>query len=107
MNPDFEARVREELAKLERPPDEFTQADLSGVRVDAVLDVQGEVCPHPVHLALQRLIPMRPGQVLKEITDHTISTHNVPQAVKEKGLGEVLGIREAGPGVYEIFIRRT
>lgn len=101
------SKVEAELAKLQRPPEELLTADLSSVRADAVLDVQGEVCPYPVDVALRKLAGMRPGQILKEVTDHTISTHNVPQAVREKGLGEVIGIRESEPGVYELFIRRS
>lgn len=103
--PDVE-KARALLAGLNRPPEELARADLSGVEPDEVLDVLGEVCPYPANLTLQRLASMRPGQVLKVLTDHTIATHNVPTAVAHRGLGETLGIQEVEPGVYAIYVRR-
>ncbi|HEY8393705.1 MAG TPA: sulfurtransferase TusA family protein [Thermaerobacter sp.] len=77
------------------------------VTVDRELDVTGEVCPYPVDAALQALAQMRPGQVLAELTDHTISTHTVPAAVERSGLGRVLRIEEQEPGLYRILLQRT
>ena len=77
------------------------------VTIDRELDVTGEICPYPVDAALEALASMEPGQVLAELTDHTISTHTVPAAVERSGLGQVLRIEEQAPGLYRILIRRT
>lgn len=77
------------------------------VRVDREVDVRGEVCPYPVDAALEALARMRPGEVLAELTDHTISTHTVPAAVERSGLGRVLRIEETEPGLYRILLERT
>ncbi|EKP95762.1 MULTISPECIES: sulfurtransferase TusA family protein [Thermaerobacter] len=78
----------------------------TAVTADREIDVTGEICPYPVDAALEALARMAPGQVLAELTDHTISTHTVPAAVERSGLGEVLRIEEKEPGLYRILIRR-
>ncbi|HEY8552652.1 MAG TPA: sulfurtransferase TusA family protein [Thermaerobacter sp.] len=78
----------------------------TAIAVDREIDVTGEICPYPVDAALEALASMTPGQVLAELTDHTISTHTVPAAVERSGLGEVLRIEEKEPGLYRILIRR-
>jgi TusA-related sulfurtransferase len=82
-------------------------AELASLKPDAVLDVRGEVCPYPVTAALKALARLRPGQVLVEVTDHTISTHTVPRAVTRERAAEVLGVLQDGPGLYRIYLRRV
>ncbi|HEY8488504.1 MAG TPA: sulfurtransferase TusA family protein [Thermaerobacter sp.] len=78
----------------------------AALTADRELDVTGEICPYPVDAALEALAQMAPGQILAELTDHTISTHTVPAAVERSGLGEVLRVEEKEPGLYRIWIRR-
>lgn len=80
--------------------------ELKSLKADKILDVKGEVCPYPVVMARKALAAMPPGAILLEITDHTISTETVPEAVQQEGLAEVLGIMEEPAGVYHIYMRR-
>ncbi|ADU51467.1 SirA-like domain-containing protein [Thermaerobacter marianensis DSM 12885] len=103
--PDLE-KARQRLAALGQANVLDRVGTDAPVAVDREIDVTGEICPYPVDAALEALAGMAPGQVLAELTDHTISTHTVPAAVERSGLGEVLRIEEKEPGLYRILIRR-
>lgn len=80
--------------------------DLKEISVDRVLDCKGEVCPYPVTEAKKALSDLEPGEVLEEVTDHSMATITVPEAVEKDGLAEVLGIDEDA-GLYRIYLRKT
>ncbi len=105
-NPDF-GRAREALSGLGSAKEVETEVSLEEIDPDRELDVTGEVCPYPVIAVQKELLKMSPGEILVEVTDHTISTHTVPDAVKEKKLAEVLGIDEPSPGLYRIYLKRS
>ncbi len=103
--PDFD-RAREALTGFGRAKEVKTEANLEEVNPDRELDVTGEVCPYPVIAVQKELLKMQPGEILVEITDHTISTHTVPDAVEKKKLAEVMGVEEPSPGLYRIYLKR-
>ncbi len=72
---------------------------------DVALDITAETCPMTfvrTRLALDR---MQPGQVLLVRMKGDEPRRNVPRTAAEQGHG-VLGMREAGEGVLEVFVRR-
>ncbi len=100
------SQAREALEGLGKAREVEPGESLDSIVPDRELDVTGEVCPYPVVAAQKELLSMEPGEILVEITDHTISTHTVPDAVCEKQLAEVLGVEEASPGLYRIYMKR-
>ncbi len=103
--PDFK-KAREALEGLGKAREVEHEESLGSIEPDRELDVTGEVCPYPVVAAQKELMSMKSGEILVELTDHTISTHTVPDAVCEKQLAEVLGVEEAAPGLYRIYMKR-
>lgn len=72
---------------------------------DQALDITAETCPMTfvrTRLALDR---MAPGQVLLVRMKGDEPRRNVPRTAAEQGHG-VLGVREAGDGVLEVWVRR-
>ena len=60
------------------------------MKYDMELDVCGLVCPVPALKTKKQLITMRPGQVLKVITDYKPASESVPRDLaktKHKHLG--------------------
>ncbi len=105
-NPEFNL-ARKVLSGFGEAKEVEAEVNLSEITPDRELDVTGEVCPYPVIAVQKELIRMEPGEILVEVTDHTISTHTVPDAVKEKKLAEVLGIEESSPGLYRIYLKKS
>ncbi len=105
ITPDFD-RAREALSGFGSAKEVETEVNLEEIDPDREIDVTGEVCPYPVIAAQKELLKMQPGEILVETTDHTISTHTVPDAVKEKKLAELVGVEEPSPGLYRIYLKR-
>lgn len=84
----------------------YTQEDLSKLKKDHVIDAIGEVCPHTLDLALKGLKKAEPGEIVVEVTDHTIATKTIPAAVKMNKLAEFLGIIEEN-GNYHIYLKKN
>lgn len=82
------------------------ERSLAALTADEVIDCQGEVCPYPVIMARRALQKLRTGQLLVQITDHSISTETVPEAVRREGLAEVVGILQERPGVYKLYLKK-
>ena len=99
-------RARAELDRLARPNTVGDDQAAETYTIDRELDVRGEICPYPVDAALAALAQMQPGQILAELTDHTIATHTVPAAVQRAGIAKVLRIEEQGGGLYRIILQR-
>jgi len=100
-------RARETLSELGKAREIKPGVNLEEIIPDREIDVTGEVCPYPVIAAQKELLKMNPGEILAEITDHTISTHTVPDAVKAKKLAELIGVEELSPGLYRIYLKRS
>ena len=60
---------------------------------DEELDVCGSVCPVPAHKTLKQLGKMRPGEILKVLTDYKAATESTPRYVA-KTSHKLLGVEE-------------
>jgi TusA-related sulfurtransferase len=83
----------------------LTEQELSAIQPDHLVDAIGEVCPHTLNLALNQLKKAKSGDVIVEVTDHTIATKTIPAAVKMNQLAEVLGIRNV-KGIHHIYLKK-
>jgi TusA-related sulfurtransferase len=71
---------------------------------DAVLDVQGEICPYPDIRTRKKLKEMRPGQILKVIVDYPMSVERIPRNVTAEG-HRVLAVQRVNGPVHELYIQ--
>lgn len=83
----------------------MTDQELLELKADHTIDAIGEVCPHTLNLALQGLKKAKPGEIVVEITDHTIATKTIPAAVKMNKIAEVLGIVNKD-GNHYIYLKK-
>ncbi|WP_085507097.1 sulfurtransferase TusA family protein [Thalassobacillus devorans] len=79
--------------------------ELSTVIPDYTVDGIGEVCPHTLNIALKALKKAKPGEIVMEVTDHSIATKTIPAAVKMNKIAEVLGIVSEN-GEYKIYLKK-
>ncbi|WP_438349347.1 sulfurtransferase TusA family protein [Paenibacillus sp. FA6] len=84
----------------------YSAEELAGLKKDYVIDAIGEVCPHTLDLALKGLKKAQPGEIVVEVTDHTIATKTIPAAVKMNKQAEFLGIIEE-KGNYHIYLKKN
>lgn len=83
----------------------LSEKELLALTPDHVVDAIGEVCPHTLNLALDSLKRAKPGEIVVEITDHSIATKTIPAAVKMNKIGDVLGVAKKS-GNYHIFVKK-
>ncbi|WP_409344660.1 sulfurtransferase TusA family protein [Paenibacillus sp. MBLB4367] len=83
----------------------LTEKELLALKPDHIVDAIGEVCPHTLNLALAGLKKAQPGEIVVEITDHSIATKTIPAAVKMNNYGEFLGVAKH-KGNYHIFVKK-
>lgn len=83
----------------------MTENELKELQADHVVDAIGEVCPHTLNMAMDALKKAKPGEIVVEVTDHSIATKTIPAAVKMNKSGEFLGIL-TDKGEYKIFIKK-
>lgn len=83
----------------------LSEQELLELKADHVVDAVGEVCPHTLNLALDGLKRAKPGEIVVEITDHSIATKTIPAAVKMNKYGEFLGVVKKR-GQYHIFVKK-
>ena len=83
----------------------MTDQELLELKVDHEIDAIGEVCPHTLNLALKGLKKAKPGEIVVEVTDHTIATKTIPAAVKMNKYAEVLGIVNKD-GNHHIYLKK-
>ena len=76
----------------------------SSITPDDVLDVKGEICPYPDIKTRKKLKQMKPGQVLKVLTDYPLSVERIPRNVEKEG-HKVLKIERVDGPTHEIFIQ--
>lgn len=84
----------------------YTQEQLVELEKHHVIDAIGEVCPHTLDLALSALKKAKPGEIVVEVTDHTIATKTIPAAVKMNKIAQFLGIVEQD-GNYHIYLQKN
>lgn len=84
----------------------LTDQELKDLKVDHELDGVGEVCPHTLNIALDGLKKAGSGEVVVEVTDHSIATKTIPAAVKMNKLAEHLGTVTEG-GNYYIYLKKN
>lgn len=78
---------------------------LDTLQIDHEVDAIGEVCPHTLNLALKALQKAKPGEIVVEVTDHTIATKTIPAAVKMNKLAEFLGVVDKD-GNHHIYLKK-
>jgi TusA-related sulfurtransferase len=83
----------------------LSEKELLELKPDLIVDAIGEVCPHTLNLALDGLKRAKPGEIVVEITDHSIATKTIPAAVKMNKYGEFLGVAKKS-GQYHIFVKK-
>jgi tRNA 2-thiouridine synthesizing protein A len=83
----------------------LSNEELETLKPDYIVDGIGEVCPHTLNIALAALKKAKPGEVVVEVTDHSIATKTIPAAVKMNRIAEVLGIVSVN-GEYKIFMKK-
>lgn len=83
----------------------YSQQELAAIKPDHVIDAIGEVCPHTLNLALNGLKKAKSGEIVVEVTDHTIATKTIPAAVKMNKYAEFLGVVRQD-GNYHIFLKK-
>ncbi|WP_127588178.1 sulfurtransferase TusA family protein [Paenibacillus koleovorans] len=84
----------------------LSEKELFALKPDHIVDAIGEVCPHTLNLALDGLKKAKSGEIVVEVTDHSIATKTIPAAVKMNKIGEFLGVAKKG-GEYHIFIKKA
>jgi TusA-related sulfurtransferase len=99
-----------EVIYTESREDGATAYYLRRGRADAVaahvrLDLRGVVCPGPIVEAKQLLKGMRPGEVLKLVSDCPGVRDDIVGWTKATGI-DLVTIHETGAGVHEFFLRK-
>lgn len=84
----------------------YTEEQLLALKKDHVVDGIGEVCPHTLDIALKALKKAKTGEIVVEVTDHTIATKTIPAAVKMNKMAQFLGIVEED-GNYHIYLQKN
>ncbi|MEQ6390781.1 sulfurtransferase TusA family protein [Bacillaceae bacterium S4-13-58] len=79
--------------------------ELATLTPDYTVDGMGEVCPHTLNIALKALKKAKPGEIVVEVTDHSIATKTIPAAVKMNKIADVLGIVSEN-GEYKIYLKK-
>ena len=84
----------------------YTDEQLLELEKHHVVDAIGEVCPHTLDMALTALKKAKTGEIVVEVTDHTIATKTIPAAVKMNKLAQFLGTVKQD-GNYHIFLQKN
>jgi TusA-related sulfurtransferase len=74
------------------------------IRTDKTLDIKGLANPRPTVITERTLQDMRPGQVLRVITDDRSTKQTFPQLCRERGY-ELLDLQEE-VGILFFTIRK-
>ncbi len=69
------------------------------------LDVCGEICPDPLTLTMKAVEDLSPGDQLKVILDSPMALETISRWAGSVG-HQVLEVREAGSGVWEITLEK-
>ncbi len=69
------------------------------------LDVCGEICPDPLTLTMKAVEGLNPGDQLKVTLDSPMALETISRWARRAG-HQVLEVREAGAGVWEITLAK-
>lgn len=69
------------------------------------IDVQGEICPDPLTLTMKAVEGLSPGDQLKVTLDSPMALETISRWAGRVG-HQVLEVREAGAGVWEITLEK-
>jgi len=69
------------------------------------LDVCGEICPDPLTLTMKAVEGLSPGDQLKVTLDSPMALETISRWAGRVG-HQVLEVREAGAGVWEITLEK-
>ncbi len=69
------------------------------------MDVQGEICPDPLTLTMKEMDTLSTGDHLKVTLDSPMALETISRWAKRAG-HQVLEVREAGAGVWEITLEK-
>ncbi len=69
------------------------------------LDVCGEICPDPLNLTMKAVAGLSPGDQLRVILDSPMALETISRWAGRVG-HQVLEVREAGAGVWEITLKK-
>ena len=69
------------------------------------LDVCGEICPDPLTLTMKAVEGLSPGDQLNVILDSPMALETISRWAGRVG-HQVLEVREAGAGVWEITLEK-
>jgi len=75
------------------------------IAVHARLDLRGALCPGPIVESKQLLKGMRPGEVLKLVSDCPGIMDDITGWAKVTGV-EIVAVGEAEAGAHEIYLRK-
>ena len=67
------------------------------------IDVQGEICPDPLTLTMKEMETLGTGDHLKVTLDSPMALETISRWAEKAG-HQVLEVREAGAGVWEITL---
>lgn len=74
------------------------------MKSDETLDTTGMLCPMPIVKTNQKIISLKPGQVLEVLSTDMGIKEDMPRWCEATG-NEFLGIEEEG-GVYRAYVRK-
>ncbi len=80
-------------------------SEKSGIKIDKVLDIKGEICPYTFVKSKLALEEMEEGEVLKVIVDYPPATENVPRSLEKEG-NEIISVEKVGEKMWEIVVRK-
>lgn len=76
------------------------------VKVNAEIDLKGEVCPYTFVKSKLALEEMEGGEVLRVIVDHLPAVDNVPRSLEGEG-NEVLEVKQINDTDWSIVVRKA
>jgi TusA-related sulfurtransferase len=83
----------------------YSTEELKALTIDIEVDAVGEVCPHTLNMALDGVKKAESGQIIVEVTDHSIATKTIPAAVKMNKKADHLGTVKEGSRYY-IYLKK-
>jgi len=74
------------------------------INITETIDCMGEKCPYPDVHSKKRAKKMKPGEVLRVLTDYPLATERIPETMKSLG-HEVISLEEIGKSEWQILIK--
>lgn len=75
------------------------------MKTDHAVDTLGLLCPMPIVKTAEKMKEMKPGEVLKIVSDDPGVKEDMPAWCKSTG-NELVGIEESG-GEFRVYVRKT